>query len=71
MWPAMCGSVLVGAALVMQKIDEAFPAGSVIRDAALHNLIGASWFQAKCETIMATVLERSGNGADKSNTEGT
>ena len=55
----------------MPKIDEAFSAGSIIRDAALHNLIGASWFQAKCETIMATVLERSGNGADKSNTEGT
>jgi hypothetical protein len=52
----------------MQKIDEAFPARSIIRDAALHNLIGASWFQAKCETIMATILERS---ADKSNTEGT
>ena len=55
----------------MPKIGEAFPAGSIIRDAALQNLIGVSWFQAKCETIMATILERSGNGADKSNTEGT
>jgi hypothetical protein len=55
----------------MLKIDEAFPAGSIIPNAALHILIGASWFQAKCGTIMATVLERSGNGAAKSNTEGT
>ena len=55
----------------MPKIDEAFPTGSSIRAAALHKLIGASWFQAKGEAIMATILERSGNGADKSNTEGT
>ncbi len=55
----------------MPKNDETCPAGSIIRDAALHNPIGASWFQAKCETIMATISERSGNGADKSNTEGT
>ena len=54
----------------MPKIGEAYPAGSIIRDAALHNLIGASWFQAKCETIMATILEWSDNGAEKSNTEG-
>ena len=65
------GTRLVGAALVMPKIDEAFPAESIIRDAALHNPMGASWFQTKCETIMATILERSDNGADKSNTEGT
>src|SRR5258705_5442905 len=39
------GTRLVGAALMMPKIDEAFPAGSSILDAALHNLIGASWFQ--------------------------
>ena len=31
----------------MPKIDEAFPAGSSIRDAALHNLIGASWFSGE------------------------
>jgi hypothetical protein len=30
------GTRLVGAALVMPKIDDAFPAGSSIRDAALH-----------------------------------
>ena len=64
------GTRLVGAALVMPKIAEAFPAGSIIRDAALHNPTGASWFQAKCETIMATILEWSDNGAEKSNTEG-
>ena len=46
----------------MPKIAEAFPAGSIIRDAALHNPMGASWFQATCETIMATILERSDNG---------
>ena len=54
----------------MPKIAEAFPAGSITRDAALHNPMGASWFQAKCETIMATILERSDNGAEKSNMEG-
>jgi hypothetical protein len=27
----------------MPRIDEAFPTGSSISDAALHNLIGASW----------------------------
>ena len=54
----------------MPKIAEAFPAGSIIRDAALHNPMGASWFQSKCETIMATILERSDNGAEKSNMEG-
>jgi hypothetical protein len=64
------GTRLVGAVLVMPKIAEEFPAGSIIRDAALHNPIGASWFKAKCETIMATILERSDNGAGKSNTEG-
>jgi hypothetical protein len=31
----------------MPKIDEAFPAGSSIRDAALHNLIGAIWFSGE------------------------
>jgi hypothetical protein len=31
----------------MPKIDEAFPAGSSIRDAALHNLIGASSFSGE------------------------
>jgi len=55
--------------LVMPKIAEAFPAGSTVL-AALHNPMGASWFQAKCETIMATILEWSDNGAEKSNTEG-
>jgi hypothetical protein len=39
------GTRLVGAALVMPKIDE--PAGSSIRDAALHNLIGASRFSGE------------------------
>ena len=63
------GTRLVGAALVMPKIAEAFPAGSTVL-AALHNPMGASWFQAKCETIMATILEWSDNGAEKSNTEG-
>jgi len=38
------GTRLVGAALVMPKIAEAFPAGSIIRDAAPHNPMGASWF---------------------------
>jgi hypothetical protein len=55
----------------MSNIDEAFPTGNSIRNAALHKLIGAIWFSAKGEAIMATILERSGNGADKSNTEGT
>jgi hypothetical protein len=55
----------------MPNIDEAFPAGSSIRNAALHKLIERAGFQAKGETIMATILEPSGNGADKSNTEGT
>jgi len=32
---------------VMPKIDDAFPAGSSIRDAALHNLIGASRFSGE------------------------
>jgi hypothetical protein len=32
------GTRLAGAALTMPKIDEAFPAGSRVRDAALHNL---------------------------------
>ena len=40
----------------MPKIAEAFPAGSIIRDAALHNPMGASWFLAKCKTITATIL---------------
>jgi hypothetical protein len=51
-------------------LTKHFATGSSIRNAALHKLIGASW-QAKGEAIMATILERSGNGADKSNTEGT
>ena len=55
---------------MMPKIAEAFPAGSITRDAALHNPMGASWFQAKCETVTATILERSDNGAEKSNMEG-
>ena len=33
--------------MVMPKIDEAFPAGGVVRDAALHKLIGASWFSGE------------------------
>jgi hypothetical protein len=41
------GTRLVGAALVMPRIDEAFPAGRSIRDAALHNLIRASWFSGE------------------------
>jgi hypothetical protein len=40
------GTRLVGAALV-PKVDQAFPAGRSIRDAALHNLIGADGFLAK------------------------
>jgi hypothetical protein len=41
------GTRLVGAALVMPKIDEAFPTGSSIRAAALHKLIGAIWFSGE------------------------
>jgi hypothetical protein len=41
------GTRLVGAALVMPKFDEAFPAGGSIRDAALHKLIGAIWFSGE------------------------
>ena len=41
------GTRLGGAALVMPKIDEAFPAGGSIRAAALHNLIGADWFSGE------------------------
>ena len=32
---------------MMPKIGEAFPAGGSIRDAGLHNLIGASWFSGE------------------------
>ena len=56
---------------MMPKIDEAFPADSSVRDAAAQADRSEQVFQAKCEAIMATILERSGNGADKSNTEGT
>jgi hypothetical protein len=52
---------------MMPEIDEAFSAGSIIRDAALHNLIGASWFQPSWPRSWSA----SGHGADESNTEGT
>jgi hypothetical protein len=65
------GTRLVGAALVMPQIDEAFPAGRSARDAALHNPIGGSWFSGEMRSHHGHVLERSGSGADKSNTEGT
>ena len=31
----------------MPTIDEAFPAGGSICDAAMHNLIGANWFSGE------------------------
>jgi hypothetical protein len=41
------GTGLVGAALMLPETDEAFPAGSSIRDAALLNLIGANGFSGE------------------------
>ncbi len=56
----------------MPKIDEAFPAGSSIRDAALHNLIGAIWFSGEMRSHHGHDLGApQETGADKSNTEGT
>jgi hypothetical protein len=52
---------------MIPKIDEAVPAG-----VHHHGRRAAQPDWSKLvSTIMATVLERSGNGADKSNTEGT
>jgi len=55
----------------MPKIDEAFPAGSSIRDAALHNLIGASWFSGEMRSHHGHDLGTLRKRADKRNTEGT
>jgi hypothetical protein len=65
------GTRLAGATLVMPKIDEAFPAGSSIRDAALHNLIGATWFSGEMRSHHGHDLGALGKRADKRNTEGT
>ena len=65
------GTRLVGAALVMPKFDEAFPAGSNIRDAAPHKLIGAIWFSGERRSHHGHDLGALRSGADKSNTEGT
>jgi hypothetical protein len=65
------GTRPVGAALVMRKIDEAFPAGSRVRDAALHNLIEASWFSGEMRSLHGHDLGALGKRADKRNTEGT
>jgi len=64
------GTRLVGAALVMPKFDEAFPAGSSIGD-ALHKLIGASRFSGEMRSHHGHDLGALRSGADKSNTEGT
>jgi hypothetical protein len=55
----------------MPKIDEAFPAGSSIRDAALHDLIGASWFSGEMRSHHGHDLGTLRKRGDKSNTEGT
>jgi hypothetical protein len=55
----------------MPNIDEAFPAGSSIRDAALHKLIGASWFSGEGRSHHGHDLGALRSGANKSNTEGT
>ena len=55
----------------MPKIDEAFPAGGSIRDAALHNLIGAIWFSGEMRSHHGHDLGALRKRADKSNTEGT
>jgi hypothetical protein len=65
------GTRLVGAALVMPKIDEAFPAGSSIRDTALHNLIGAIWFSGEMRSHHGHDLGALRQRADKRNMEGT
>jgi len=56
---------------MMPKIDEAFPAGGSIRDAALHNLIGASWFSGERRSHHGHDLGALRKRADKRNTEGT
>jgi hypothetical protein len=56
---------------MMPKIDEAFPAGSSIRDAALHNLIGATWFSGEMRSHHDHDLGALGKPADKRNMEGT
>ena len=65
------GTRLVGAALVTPKIDEAFPAGGGICDAALHNPIGASWFSGEMRSHHGHDLGALSKRADKSNAEGT
>ena len=47
---------------MMPKIDEAFPAGSSIRDAALHNLIGASWFSGEMRSHHGQILDAQETG---------
>jgi hypothetical protein len=54
----------------MPNIDEAFAAGSSIRDAALHKLIGAIWFQANAKPTWPRSWSAQ-KGGDKSNMEGT
>jgi len=56
---------------MMPKIGEAFPAGGSIRDAGLHNLIGASWFSGERRSHHGHDLGALRKRADKSNTEGT
>jgi hypothetical protein len=65
------GTRLVGAALVMPKFDEAFPAGSSIRGAALHKLIGAIWFSGERRSHHGHDLGALRSRADKSSPEGT
>jgi hypothetical protein len=65
------GTRLVGAALMMPKIDEALPAGQQHHDAALHNLIGASWFSGERRSHHGHDLGALTKRADKRNTEGT
>jgi hypothetical protein len=55
----------------MPKSDEAFPARCSIRDAALHDLIGASWFSGDMRSHHGHDLGALGKRADKSNAEGT
>jgi hypothetical protein len=65
------GTRLGGAALVMPKIEEAFRSGRSIRGAALHNLIGASWFSGEMRSHHGHDLGTVRKRADKRNTEGT
>jgi hypothetical protein len=65
------GTRLIGAALVMPKIDEAFPSGSSTRDAALHNLVGARSFSGGMQSHHGHDLGALRKRANNRNTEGT